>query len=77
MDAVFAELSLLSGTGSQSARQGLLAGLLGCATPSEQEFLVGLITYLVSFFVGESAEEATAQRSGGAGVMYAPSQRLK
>ena len=40
-------------------------------------FLVGLITYLVSFFVGESAEEATAQRSGGAGVMYAPSQRLK
>ena len=44
VDAAFAELSLLTGTGSQGARQGLLAELMGSATASEQEFLAGLVT---------------------------------
>jgi DNA ligase-1 len=44
VDAAFSELSLLAGTGSQGARQGLLAELLGSATPSEQSFLAGLVT---------------------------------
>ncbi|MGV8910000.1 MAG: ATP-dependent DNA ligase [Propionicimonas sp.] len=43
-DAAFAELSLLAGTGSQSARQGLLAELMGRATGEEQQFLAGLLT---------------------------------
>lgn len=44
VDRVFAELSLLAGSGSQAARQGLLAELLGSATAEEQQFLAGLIT---------------------------------
>lgn len=44
VDAAFAELALLSGTGSQVSRQGLLAELLSAATQPEQSFLVGLIT---------------------------------
>ena len=44
VDAAFAELSLLAGTGSQAARQGLLAELLSRATAAEQEFLAGLVT---------------------------------
>ena len=41
-------------------------------------FLIGLITYLCSFFIGESAEEVAAVRSGGGGgVMHAPAQRIK
>ena len=44
VDAAFSELSLLAGTGSQGARQGLLAELMGRATASEQDFLAGLVT---------------------------------
>ena len=44
VDTAFSELSLLAGTGSQGARQLLLAELMSRATRSEQEFLVGLIT---------------------------------
>jgi nitric oxide reductase subunit B len=41
-------------------------------------FLIGLITYLSSFFIGESVEETAALRSGGgAGAMPAPAQRIK
>jgi DNA ligase-1 len=44
VDAAFAELSRLSGTGSQTARQQLLSELMGRATAAEQAFLAGLIT---------------------------------
>ena len=44
VDAAFSELSLLAGTGSQGARQGLLAELMRSATATEQLFLTGLIT---------------------------------
>ncbi len=44
VDAALSELGLLAGTGSQAARQGLLAELMGSATTAEQEFLSGLIT---------------------------------
>lgn len=44
VDRAFAELSLLAGSGSQAARQGLLAELFGAATAAEQGYLAGLIT---------------------------------
>ena len=44
VDAALAELSLLAGTGSQAARQGLLADLMSQATAAEQDFLAGLVT---------------------------------
>lgn len=37
-------------------------------------FLVGLVTYLLSFFVGETADERAAV-GGGAGVLASPAQR--
>ncbi|MGC3995400.1 MAG: ATP-dependent DNA ligase [Propionicimonas sp.] len=44
VDAAFAELAQLAGAGSQVARQGLLAELMGAATAAEQTFLAGLVT---------------------------------
>ncbi|MCB0911342.1 MAG: ATP-dependent DNA ligase [Propionibacteriaceae bacterium] len=44
VDEAFAELAMLSGAGSQGARQGLLAELMGAATAPEQAFLAGLVT---------------------------------
>ncbi|MGF3998991.1 hypothetical protein ACQX8C_14790, partial [Staphylococcus aureus] len=44
VDAAFAELALLAGTGSQGVRASLLSELMGAATAGEQAFLAGLIT---------------------------------
>ncbi len=44
VDAAFAEVALLAGTGSQSVRASLLAELMTAATADEQRFLLGLIT---------------------------------
>lgn len=44
VDAAFAELALLAGTGSQGVRASLLAELMGAATAEEQSFLAALIT---------------------------------
>jgi DNA ligase-1 len=44
VDAAFAELALLAGTGSQGVRASLLSELMGTATAGEQAFLAGLIT---------------------------------
>lgn len=44
VDTAFAELSQLSGAGSQGSRQRLLAELFGAATAPEQAFLAGLVT---------------------------------
>ena len=43
VDAILGEISTTSGQGSKGRRESLLADLLGRATPSEQEFLRGLI----------------------------------
>ncbi|MCA0295485.1 MAG: ATP-dependent DNA ligase [Actinobacteria bacterium] len=44
VDAVFAELALLAGAGSQGVRQQLLAELMARATAAEQSYLSGLLT---------------------------------
>jgi DNA ligase-1 len=44
VDAAFAELALLSGPGSATARAALLTVLMGSATADEQAFLAGLVT---------------------------------
>jgi DNA ligase-1 len=44
VDSAFAELAVLAGTGSQSARQQLLGELMSRATGEEQSFLSGLLT---------------------------------
>ncbi len=44
VDAAFAELALLAGTGSQTTRQQLLGELMARATAAEQSFLSGLLT---------------------------------
>ena len=44
VDAALEELSMLAGSGSQGARQQLLAELMGRATEAEQAFLAGLLT---------------------------------
>src|SRR5918911_4958541 len=43
VDAAFTRLAGLSGPGSQAARRGEVAGLLGRATAGEQDFLVALL----------------------------------
>lgn len=44
VDTAFAELATLSGTGSQTARQALLAELMAAATGAEQALLAALVT---------------------------------
>jgi ATP-dependent DNA ligase I len=43
VDAVFAEVSAVTGAGAQAARKRLLAGLFGRATAGERDFLIRLI----------------------------------